>query len=134
MKIDSQTEHTLNVRLDKWIWAVRLCKNRSTARDWINAGKVHYNGHRSKPGKSVELGAMIKVPSGWDSKEVKVLGVVDKRQSAPIAQTLYEETQASIDKRLENQQMRKAQTFHSPRPESRPDKKQRRDIIKFKHQ
>ena len=134
MKIDTETEHTLNVRLDKWIWAVRLSKTRSIARDWIQAGKVHYNGQRSKPGKAVEVGASIRVPSGWDVKEVKVLGIVDKRQSAPIAQTLYEETQASEEKRMENAQMRKAQTFHSPRPENRPDKKQRREIIKFKHQ
>ncbi|MFC3094104.1 heat-shock protein [Alteromonas sediminis] len=134
MKRDNQKEQDAQVRLDKWIWAVRLSKTRSIARDWIQAGKVHYNGQRCKPGKVVELGALIKVPAGWDIKEVKIEGIVDKRQSAPIAQTLYSETPASLEKREENKAARQAQTFHNPRPDNRPDKKQRREIIKLKHQ
>jgi len=134
MSKDNLKQEPVQVRLDKWIWAVRLSKTRSIARDWIQAGKVHYNGQRCKPGKIVEPGAMVKVPAGWDIKEVEVLGVVDKRQSAPIAQTLYGETAASLEKREENKAARQAQTFHSPRPDNRPDKKQRREIIKLKHQ
>ena len=60
-----------NVRLDKWLWAARFCKTRSVAREYIQAGKVQYNGQRSKPSKVVELGALVKVPAGYDVKEVK---------------------------------------------------------------
>ncbi|QJR80810.1 ribosome-associated heat shock protein Hsp15 [Alteromonas pelagimontana] len=123
-----------SVRLDKWLWAARLFKTRALARDMVQAGKVHYNGQRSKPGKTVEIGAMVKVPAGWDVKELKILGISDKRLSAPQAQALYEETVESEAKREENQIARKMDSFHSPKPDHKPDKKQRRQIIKFKHQ
>ncbi|GEA09795.1 ribosome-associated heat shock protein Hsp15 [Alteromonas sp. KUL49] len=130
-----QTDNTTqNVRLDKWLWAARLFKTRSIAREMVQAGKVHYNGQRAKPGKHVELGAMLKVPAGWDIREICVLGLSEKRLSAPLAQQLYEETQESIQQREDNQAARKVNAFHSPRPEQRPDKKQRRQIIKFKQQ
>ncbi len=129
-----QQEKLPDVRLDKWLWAARLTKTRGKARDLIQAGKVHYNGQRSKPGKQVEVGALVKIPAGWDVKEVEVLAIDDKRQSAEIAQRLYRETEASIAKREENQLARKLNTFHNPRPEQRPDKKQRRQIIQFKQQ
>jgi ribosome-associated heat shock protein Hsp15 len=124
----------LKVRLDKWIWAARLTKTRALARDLIQAGKVHYNGQKSKPGKIVELGALIRVPAGWDVKEVEVTGIEEKRQPAKLAELMYQETADSVAKREQNQLARKMQTFHSPKPENRPDKKQRRELIKFKHQ
>ena len=133
----SQTDSnntTQNVRLDKWLWAARFFKTRAIARDMVQSGKVQYNGQRAKPGKQVELGACIKVPSGWDLKEIIVLGISDKRLSAPLAQALFEETAESVTKREENQAARKMNAFHSPKPEHRPDKKQRRQIIKFKQQ
>jgi len=130
-----KTNDTLeNVRLDKWLWAARFFKTRAIARDMVQSGKVHYNGQRAKPGKYVEPGAMIKVPSGWDIREVKVLALSDKRLSAPLAQQLFEETQESVTKREESQVARKMNAFHSPKPDNRPDKKQRRQIIKFKQQ
>ena len=125
---------TQNVRLDKWLWAARFFKTRAIARDMVQSGKVQYNGQRTKPGKHVELGAMIKVPAGWDNREIKVLGLSDKRLSAPLAQALFEETAESVTKREENQAARKLRAFHSPKPDHRPDKKQRRQIIKFKQQ
>ena len=125
---------TQNVRLDKWLWAARFFKTRAVARDMVQSGKVQYNGQRTKPGKHVELGAMIKVPAGWDNREIKVLGLSDKRLSAPLAQALFEETAESVTKREENQAARKMNAFHSPKPDHRPDKKQRRQIIKFKQQ
>lgn len=124
----------MSVRLDKWLWAARFFKTRSIARDMVQSGKVHYNGQRAKPGKTVELGAMIRIPAGWDVKDVEVVEICDKRQSAPLAQKMYRETAESEQKRMDNHAARKLQAFHSPRPEQRPDKKQRRDIIKFKHQ
>ncbi|WP_421132874.1 ribosome-associated heat shock protein Hsp15 [Alteromonas sp. A079] len=125
---------TQNIRLDKWLWAARFFKTRAIAREMVQSGKVHYNGHRAKPSKSVELGAMIKVPAGWDSRTIEVLGLSDKRLSAALAQELYAETAESVTKREENQAARKLNAFHSPKPDNRPDKKQRRQIIKFKQQ
>ena len=122
------------VRLDKWLWAARFFKTRGIARDMVNSGKVQYNGQKAKPGKTVVVGAMLRVPAGWDHKEIEILGISDKRLSAPQAQDLYAETKQSIQKREANQAARKLSAFHSPKPDHRPDKKQRRQIIKFKQQ
>jgi len=123
-----------SVRLDKWLWAARFYKTRSLARDAVQSGKVQYNGQRSKPGKVVELGASIKVPQGYDLKYVMVLQVKEQRLGAPLAQLMYEETQASETLRATNAEARRLSAFHSPKPDHRPDKKQRRQIIQFKQQ
>lgn len=120
------------VRIDKWLWAARFYKTRSLARTAVQSGKIKYNGQQCKPSKAVEIGAQIKIPTGYDDKIVIVTAILDRRQSAQIAQTLYAETQESAEQREKNQQARKLSAFHSPRPESRPDKKQRRQIIQFK--
>lgn len=122
------------VRLDKWLWAARFYKTRSIARNMVEGGKVHYNGQRSKPSKIVELGAVITLRQGYDEKIVVIEKISDKRRGAPEAQTLYKETDESIAKREENNMKRKLHALHSPSPDRRPDKKQRRDLIKFKHQ
>ena len=123
-----------SVRLDKWLWAARFFKTRAMAREAVQAGKVQYNGQRSKPGKAVELGAMLRIPAGYDVKDVEILEIYDKRRAAPLAQKMYRDTAASMLKRQQNAESRKAQAFHNPRPENRPDKKQRRELIRFKHQ
>lgn len=125
--------HSESVRLDKWLWAARFYKTRSIARTMVDGGKVHYNGQRSKPSKMVELGAVISLRQGHEEKVVVIEKISDQRRGAPEAQTLYKETDESIKKREDNAQKRKLNA-HNPSPEKRPDKKQRRDIIKFKHQ
>lgn len=122
------------VRLDKWLWAARFYKTRSIARNMIDGGKVHYNGQRSKPSKMVELGATITLRTGLEQKTVIIDKISDQRRGAPEAQLLYTETEESIAKREENSQKRKLNALYSPAPDRRPDKKQRRDIIKFKNQ
>ncbi len=121
------------VRLDKWLWAARFYKTRSIARNMVDGGKVHYNGQRSKPSKTVELNATITLRQGNEEKTVTIERISGQRRGAPEAQTLYSETPESIAKREENALKRKLNA-HNPSPDKRPDKKQRRDIIKFKHQ
>ncbi|GLT13107.1 ribosome-associated heat shock protein Hsp15 [Vibrio algivorus] len=128
------SSQTLSVRLDKWLWAARFYKTRSIARSMVEGGKVHYNDQRSKPSKIVELGATIRLRQGNEEKTVIIEKVSDQRRGAPEAQTLYTETQDSITKREENAQKHKLNALYSPSPERRPDKKQRRNLIKFKQQ
>ncbi|MGL5110433.1 MAG: ribosome-associated heat shock protein Hsp15 [Vibrio ordalii] len=124
---------TEQIRLDKWLWAARFYKTRSIARSMVDGGKVHYNGQRTKPSKIVELGATITLRQGQEEKIVTVINLLGQRRSAPEAQTLYSETAASIAKRAHHAEQRKLNA-HNPSPERRPDKNERRDIIKFKHQ
>lgn len=128
------TDTSSAVRLDKWLWAARFYKTRSIARNMVDGGKVHYNGQRTKPSKIVEIGALITLRQGYEEKTVVIEQISDRRRGAPEAQLLYKETAESIEKREENAQKRKLNTLHSPSPDRRPDKKQRRDLIKFKHQ
>ncbi|WP_240478248.1 ribosome-associated heat shock protein Hsp15 [Photobacterium aquae] len=130
-KAASNSDNT-QVRLDKWLWAARFYKTRSIARNMVDGGKVQYNGQRSKPSKIVEVGAELRVRQGNEEKTIVIEQISGTRRGAPEAQTLYRETAESIAKREQHAQMRKLNAFDSPSPDKRPDKKQRRDIIKFK--
>lgn len=121
------------VRLDKWLWAARFYKTRSIATDMINGGKVHYNGQRCKASKIVDLGASVKLRQGYDSKTVIVKIISDKRQKFEIAQTFYQETDESLKLRQSDQLAREQSIAFSPRPDRKPDKKQRRTLINFKN-
>ena len=120
------------IRLDKWLWAARFYKTRSIAKEMIDGGKVHYNGQRSKPNKTVEVGAVIKLRQGNDEKEIKVTALSAQRRGAPEAQLLYQETEQSVEKREKLKLARKINAM--PHPDRRPNKKERRDLLKFKYQ
>ncbi|KES16984.1 Ribosome-associated heat shock protein implicated in the recycling of the 50S subunit [Gilliamella apicola SCGC AB-598-I20] len=121
------------VRLDKWLWAARFYKTRSIARDMIDGGKVHYNGQRAKPSKIVEVGAMITLRQGNEQKTIRILAISDQRRTAREAEYLYQETLESITKRENIAQARKLNALTMPHPDRRPDKKERRTLIKFKY-
>lgn len=120
------------VRLDKWLWAARFYKTRALARDMIDGGKVHYNGQRGKPSKIVELNAEIKLRQGNEERTVIVLALTSQRRGADEAQQMYQETEASIVNREKVTLARKMNALTMPHPDRRPDKKERRDLIKFK--
>lgn len=131
-KEQKNTKVNEEVRLDKWLWAARFYKTRSLAKAMIEGGKVHYNGQRAKTSKIVEIGAMIKLRQGNEEKEVKVLALSDQRRGAPEAQLLYCETKQSIIEREKIAFARKANALSMPHPDRRPNKKERRDLLKFK--
>ncbi len=121
------------VRLDKWLWAARFYKTRSIARDMIDGGKVHYNGQRAKPSKIVEVGAILTLRQGNEQKTIRVLAISDQRRPAREAEYLYQETLESITKRENIAEARKLNALTMPHPDRRPDKKERRTLIKFKY-
>lgn len=120
------------VRLDKWLWAARCYKTRAIARAMIEGGKVHYNGQRTRPGKHVEINATLTLQQGHDQRTLIVKALSGVRQSASVAQQLYSETSESIEKRQKLAEARKLNALSMPHPDKRPDKKQRRHLIKFK--
>ena len=124
---------TEGVRLDKWLWAARFYKTRAIAREMIEGGKVHYNGQRSKPSKVVELNALLTLRQGNDERTVVVKGITEQRRPATEAVTLEEETAESIEKREKGSLARKLNARTMPHPDRRPDKKERRDLMRFKY-
>jgi len=120
-----------DIRLDKWLWAARLYKTRSLATVAVNGGKVRVGGERVKPSRDARIGDVISLTRGNDPMELTVRGISGKRGKAVDAQSLYEETAASIETRAARAALRKSRALTSPAPEKRPDKRSRRQIIKF---
>lgn len=123
---------TDKVRLDKWLWAARFFKTRSLAKRAIEGGKVHYNNTRSKVSRDVELNATLTIRTGWEEQEVTVTALSDQRRGAAEAHLLYQETEQSIAKREANADQRKALRGLGLQSDERPNKKQRRQIHRFK--
>ena len=120
-----------SVRLDKWLWAARFFKTRGLAKKAIDGGKVHYNGTRAKTSKAVEVGALIRVPQGWDIMEVEVLSLSEQRRGAPEARTLYQETTDSQERRAREAESRRLANQAMQHPLKRPDSRDRREIKRF---
>ncbi|AFI86608.1 heat-shock protein [Aggregatibacter actinomycetemcomitans] len=132
-KHQQTTDEKDAVRLDKWLWAARFYKTRTLAKEMIDGGKVHYNGQRSKPNKIVEVGATLKLRQGSEEREITVLALSTQRRGAAEAQLLYRETEQSVANREKLAMARKMNALTMPHPDRRPDKKERRDLLKFKH-
>ncbi|PIE40864.1 MAG: heat-shock protein [Gammaproteobacteria bacterium] len=130
----SNKEQPKKVRIDKWLWAARFYKTRSLAKDMVEGGKVHYDGHRIKPSKEVCIGAAIRLRQGFDEKTVIVTGISERRGNATMAAELYQETAESQAQREQNALQRKSLAQSMPVPDRRPNKKQRRKIIRFQQQ
>ncbi|HSC47979.1 MAG TPA: S4 domain-containing protein [Gammaproteobacteria bacterium] len=120
-----------SVRLDKWLWAARVFKTRALATVAVNGGKVHVNGGRVKPAREVRLGDLIAVTREQASMEMVVRGLSAKRGPAREAQTLYAETPSSREARAVRAALRLNRSLVNPAPAKRPDKKSRRQIIRF---
>ncbi|GAA4344992.1 RNA-binding S4 domain-containing protein [Kangiella taiwanensis] len=117
-----------SVRLDKWLWAARFFKTRSIAKEAIDGGKVHCDGVKGKASRAVTVGMNVKIRQGFHEKTVVVKDLSEKRGPAKIAQELYEETEDSIKLR----ETLAVQRQSMPRTEGKPDKRQRRQIHRFK--
>jgi ribosome-associated heat shock protein Hsp15 len=87
------------VRVDKWLWAARFFKTRSLATEAVLGGRVHINDARVKPSKEVQVGDVVEVTIGALRRIVHVTGIADRRGSAQLAATLYEETRESVEAR-----------------------------------
>ena len=117
------------VRIDKWLWAARFYKTRSLATEEIDKGRVRINDAEVKPAKEVKLGDTITLRQGPNTRTLVVRGISDKRGAAPVAQLLYEETEASVKLREQSSEQRRLEPATSLE-HGRPTKRDRRDIDK----
>ena len=121
------------VRIDKWLWAARFFKTRSLAKSAIEGGKVQLAGQKVKVSREVAPGDMLRIRQGWDEREVTVIATSEQRRAAPIAQTLYQETEASVERRIRAAQARKAAGTLA-RPSQRPGKHERKALERLRKQ
>ncbi len=119
------------VRIDKWLWAARFFKTRALARAAVAGGKVQLAGHRVKPGRTLNPGDRLSISREDEQFDITVTDIGDKRVSAPLAREKYLEDEASIQRREQAAEQRKLErAAHAQRPR-RPDKRQRREIVRF---
>lgn len=121
-----------NVRMDKWLWAARFFKTRSLASRACELGRVQSNGQPAKAAREVRVGDLLKITTDGGDFTVEVLVLSEVRGPAPVAQTLYSETDESRESRLKAAQERKALMDYAPAPERRPSKRDRRKITQFR--
>lgn len=118
--------------MDRWLWAARFFKTRALAQEAVAGGRVHVNGQRVKPARTVKPGDRLEVTRGEERFELVVAGVAERRGPAPAARALYEETPASSAAREAAAQARRLRAAgRGPAPAHRPDKRERRRIIRF---
>ena len=123
----------IKTRLDKWLWAARFYKTRHLATEAINGGHVHYNGHRVKPSRILQVGDKLTIHKTPFTFEIIVEGLSVRRGPAKEAQLLYTELEESRQKRETLAAQRKLDAAQFPHAERRPDKRDRRRIIRFKN-
>ena len=121
------------IRIDKWLWAARFFKTRSLAKSAIEGGKVQLAGQKLKVSREVAPGDILRIRQGWDEREVTVIATSEHRRAAPIAQTLYEETEASLERRARAAEARKAAGTLA-RPAQRPGKHERKALERLRKQ
>lgn len=127
--------NAVRMRIDKWLWAARFYRTRTLAKEAIESGRVHYAGSRVKTSKEIAVGDELDIRQGsataMTEKTVIVEALTAQRGNASAAQVLYSETEESIKRREYYSEQRKLANL--ARPDHKPNKKQRRDLQRFKH-
>lgn len=120
------------LRLDKYLWAIRLFKTRSLATDACNSNKVKYEEEPAKPGKNVHLGDIYDVRTEGRRWRIRVTGLLQNRLKYAEAINYY--TDLTPPEELERIKF-EASSFHTGKRLSkigRPTKKERRELDDFK--
>ena len=119
------------LRIDKWLWAARFYKTRSLAVEEIDKGRVLVNEQTVKPAREVRPGDLVTLRQGAVIRTVVVRGLSGQRGPAPVAQQLYEETEASrLAREAAAEQRRLAAEPALSIEQGRPTKRDRRQMDK----
>jgi ribosome-associated heat shock protein Hsp15 len=125
-------ETPAEVRADVWLWASRMYKTRSLAKQAIDGGKVDVNGAGCKPSKALHVGDNVRLTRGEERLELEILALAELRGPASMAQTLYRETEASRLARAQARELRRLSGAGLNRPPTRPNKQERRELRRLK--
>lgn len=125
-------ESGARLRIDKWLWCARFFKTRSLAAEAVERGRVEVNGQPVKNSREVKPGDTVVIEAHQQRWEVVVKGIAGSRGSATIAQTLYEESEASAARRRTDTERRRFQPEPTAQLQGRPTKRDRRRIDDFR--
>ena len=116
------------MRIDKWLWAARFFKTRSSATEAVRGGRVHVNGTRAKPAKELMTGDTVELTIHAQKRTVQVVALSDRRGPAAVAAALYAETQESISAREQDALARRLARPLGADLGERPRKRDRRRL------
>lgn len=125
-------EAPTEVRADVWLWAARIYKTRSLAKQAIDGGKVDINGGGCKAAKALHVGDRIRLTRGEERLELEILALSEQRGPASVAQALYLETEASRLAREQVREQRRLSGAGLNHPPKRPNKQERRELRRLK--
>jgi len=118
------------VRIDKWLWAVRIFKTRTIAADACKLGRVTMGENRVKPSKMVKVGEIIDVKKPPITYSFKVLALSENRMGAKLVPGFMENV--TKQEQLDLLQMNRISGFiDRAKGMGRPTKKDRRDMDDF---
>ncbi len=120
------------MRMDKWLWAARFFKTRALATRACDLNRVQSNSLPAKPAREVRMGDMLQIRNEAGDFQVEVLGLSEMRGPAAIAQTLYRETQASIELRTKLAEERKTMPHFEALREGKPSKSDLRKLNRLR--
>ncbi|CAH0999980.1 Heat shock protein 15 [Neolewinella maritima] len=121
------------VRIDKWLWAVRIFKSRTLATDVVKKGKVRLNGDPVKPSSNVTVGDRLTVVKEGFNLDLEVVKLLNKRVGAPLAITAYlNHTTDDEMNKYKDWFVGKSKGEHREKGLGRPTKRERRDLEGFK--
>lgn len=118
------------VRLDKWLWSVRIFKTRNLATEACKKGKVKLNNIISKPSKTIKKGDLIHLNNEGIIKQYKVIELIDKRVSAKLVVDFVSDMtpESEIEKLKIKKEM---QAYYRKKGDGKPSKKDRRELNDF---
>jgi ribosome-associated heat shock protein Hsp15 len=119
------------LRIDKYLWAIRIFKTRTLAADACKAGRVKLDGQNIKPSHEVKVGEIYNVSKGIERKVVKVTGLLENRPDAKTAVDFYEDL-TPVEQTHAFKSMFNAPILKRDRGAGRPTKRDRREIDDLK--
>jgi ribosome-associated heat shock protein Hsp15 len=119
------------LRVDRWLWCARFYKSRAQASEAVAGGRVHVNGARVKPARALKIGDRVQVSLHGRDVEFDVLAIPARRGPAPEARACYAETADSVERGERWRDSQRLAAMATPRPDERPDKKSRRELIEL---
>lgn len=120
------------MRIDKWLWAARFFRTRALAARACELGRIESNEHPAKASREVRVGDLLRVKTDSGEFHIQVLLLTQMRGPAAVAQTLYQETEASREARQRVTEERKALLSEGIIRETRPTGRQRRELDRFR--
>lgn len=121
------------VRIDKWLWAVRIFKSRTLATDACKSGKVKMNEVNLKPSYLIQRGDVVQVRKEGFNLTFKVVDLLAKRVGAPQAVLCYENLTPEEElNKFKDWYVGKAASERREKGAGRPTKRERREIDRFK--